>query len=161
MSYNADLVKNIISFAHGSARPQQTVADHLPALYGDRRGNPHRPGQRDRRPGAPSRRSTSSSYQGPRVCGSSRSSVKPRADHDQPAPQAAGRRVRDLVEVLRKPRAGNYTHHPKTATSPASPHDITKDDWSTTFDLWSATVYQTYASAGGTWPPGTEAAWFF
>jgi hypothetical protein len=86
--------------------------------------------------------------------------LKPRANMAALAPQALGRRVRDLVEVLRKPRAGNYLITRDCHVAGIT-HVITGDDWTTTWDLWSATVYQTYASSRWDVAKWDQAAWFF
>lgn len=86
--------------------------------------------------------------------------VKPRAKPSVMVPQLLARRVRDLVRVIRSPRAGGYTIDQTNHIAGIS-HDIGPDDWTITFDLSSAEVYQTYASSR--WDVGKfdNAAFFF
>lgn len=74
-------------------------------------------------------------------------------------PQVLGRRPRDLVQVNADP-IGTTT---KTRACHISGihHDVSPGTWVTDFDLWDATVFQTYANARwdiGRWD---NASWFF
>lgn len=86
--------------------------------------------------------------------------LKPRNRTGPLWPQALGRRVRDLVQVIRTPRQGNYTIS-QTDHIAGIVHDITGDDWTTTYDLWSAAVYQRYATSRWDVAQWDQAAWFF
>lgn len=89
----------------------------------------------------------------------SRIEVKPRANPARLFPQALGRRIRDLVRVVARP-LGSPTVTRNCHISGVH-HEIRRDNWITTLDLWDATVYQTYSSSR--WDVGTwdGAAWFF
>lgn len=76
-------------------------------------------------------------------------------------PQAVGRRIRDLVQVTARPMGGptitRYCHIAGVH------HDIGRDDWVTTFDLWDATLSVTYSESRwdvGRWDD-SDASWFF
>jgi hypothetical protein len=74
-------------------------------------------------------------------------------------PQVLGRRMRDLVRVVARPMGSpTVTRDCHVA---GVHHQITADNWVTDFDLWDATVYQTYS--GSRWDVGVwdSAAWFF
>jgi hypothetical protein len=92
--------------------------------------------------------------------------IKPRASPAALWPQVLGRRVRDLVRVVARP-LGSPTVT-RDCHIAGIHHQVTGDDWVTTFDLWDATVYQTYKSSRwdvGTWGAfdgdTSAAAWFF
>lgn len=71
--------------------------------------------------------------------------VKPRTDPEALFPQVLGRRIRDLVRVVVRPLGGG------TITQDCHiigiSHEITQDDWTTTFDLASAAVYEKYSDS--------------
>jgi hypothetical protein len=71
--------------------------------------------------------------------------VKPRTDPKRLFPQVLGRRVRDLIRVIVHPLGGGTIT--QDCHIAGITHDITKDDWTTTFDLWSATVYTGYSTS--------------
>jgi hypothetical protein len=71
--------------------------------------------------------------------------VKPRTDPKRLFPQVLGRRVRDLIRVVVHPLGGGAIT--QDCHIAGISHDITKDDWTTTFDLWSATVYTGYSTS--------------
>jgi hypothetical protein len=158
--YNADLVSNMASFAReGTGTTPQTAADNTSrALYGDRqeaRTDFVNDDDTDLQSLAtfwvarfkdPEQRFTDLQ-------------IKPRRDPTNLYPQVLGRRVRDLVQVKRRP-PGGYTISQPCHISGIH-HSVTPDRWDTTFDLWSATVYQLYAQSrwdAGVWD---SAAWFF
>lgn len=82
-------------------------------------------------------------------------------------PQVLGRRVRDLIRVVRYPPAGSTIT--RDCHIAGIHHDIdTEDQWITRWDLWSATAYQAFATSRwdvGLWGSGTgdtaAAKWFF
>lgn len=85
--------------------------------------------------------------------------VKPRANPATLFPQVLGRRVRDLVRVVARP-LGSPTIT-RDAFVAGVHHRVSGDDWITTFDLWDATVFQTYASSRWDTATWDGASWFF
>jgi hypothetical protein len=86
--------------------------------------------------------------------------VNPRADPEALYPAVLGLRVRDLVRVVARP-IGRPTVT-RDCHIAGIHHDISRDTWTTTFDLWDASVYQAYATSlweTAVWDGG--AAWFF
>jgi hypothetical protein len=87
--------------------------------------------------------------------------VKPARSPSTLYPQVLGRRVRDLIQVTRKPPGGvTFTRNCHIA---GIHHTIDKSrhEWTTVFDLWDASVYQTFSTSRwniGVWD---SAAWFF
>jgi hypothetical protein len=71
--------------------------------------------------------------------------VKPRTDPKRLFPQVLGRRVRDLVRVIVHPLGGGTIT--QDCHIAGITHQITADDWVTTFDLWSASVYTGYSGS--------------
>lgn len=82
--------------------------------------------------------------------------VKPRTSPAALFPQVLGREVRDLVRALRRPPGGITISRDCHIAGIA--HQITADDWNTSFALWSATPYQSV----GRWDVGTwdSSVWF-
>jgi hypothetical protein len=159
MSWNAELIKNIVTFQRTGGTVQQAVDLTSRALAGDSPEN-----RTDLVNDTDSQvlnlanfylaRYKDPEYRPKQLV------LKPRANMTGLAPQALGRRVRDLVEVLRKPRAGNYLITRDCHLAGIS-HDITGDDWTAALDLWSATVYQTYAQSRWDVATWDNASWFF
>lgn len=88
--------------------------------------------------------------------------VKPRANPAEMFPPVLSRRMRDLVRVLRTPREAAYTITRDCHVAGVS-HDIARDDWTVTFDLWSASVYRRHSTSRwdvGAWDDPTT-SWFF
>lgn len=85
--------------------------------------------------------------------------IKPNRDPTRLWPQVLGRRIRDLIRVIAKPIGG--TTVTQDCHIVGIHHKTDGSDWTTTFDLWSATVYETYATSR--WDVGMwdSAAWFF
>jgi len=82
--------------------------------------------------------------------------IRPRSNPALLFPAVLGREVRDLVRAVRRP-PGAITVTRDCHVSGIS-HVITGDDWVTTFELWSAAVYQSVGRWGSAvW--GT-ATWF-
>lgn len=161
MSWNAELIKNMISFQRTGGTAQAAVDLTSRALAGDSPEN-----RTDLVNDSDSQvlnlatfylaRYKDPEYRPKQLV------LKPRANMAALAPQALGRRVRDLVRVKRQPNAGNYLITRDCHVAGIT-HDITGDDWQVAWDLWSATVYQTYASSRwdiGTWDSATT-SWFF
>lgn len=86
--------------------------------------------------------------------------VKPRARPAEMFPQILARRVRDLVRVIRTPRAGGYTIDQACHIAGVT-HVIDKNDWTVTYPLSSATVFQTYANSRWDVARWDGAAFFF
>jgi hypothetical protein len=159
MSWNAELIKNIVTFQRTGGTVQQAVDLTSRALAGDSPEN-----RTDLVNDTDSQvlnlanfylaRYKDPEYRPKQLV------LKPRANMTGLAPQALGRRVRDLVRVLRKPRAGNYLITRDCHLAGIS-HDITGDDWTAALDLWSATVYQTYAQSRWDVATWDNASWFF
>jgi hypothetical protein len=161
LAYNGDLVSNIAAFA----RTNSTVANAgivanqaSRALYGDRRqvrtdlvcetdAQVHNLAALwVARYADPEQRVVSVT-------------VKPRNTPAVMFPDVLERRIRDLVTIKRRPPDGrtitNFCH------IAGIQHQITKDDWQTTFLLWSATPWRQYSTS--LWDTGKwdEALWFF
>lgn len=85
--------------------------------------------------------------------------VKPQANPARLWPQVLGRRIRDLVRVTAYPIGGGTVV--QDCHIVGIHHTTDGAEWTTTFDLWSASVYQTYATSR--WDVGRwdSAAWFF
>jgi hypothetical protein len=87
-------------------------------------------------------------------------SVLPRADPARLYPAVLGRRVRDLVRIVRTPTRAGYTITSDCHVAGIS-HNIVADNWAVDFDLWSAAVYQTYAASRWDVATWDNASWFF
>jgi hypothetical protein len=85
--------------------------------------------------------------------------VKPRGNPTALFPQVLGRRMRDLVRTVARP-LGSPTII-RDAFIAGVHHDISGDDWITDFDLWDATVFQTYSTSRWDVARWDQAAWFF
>lgn len=160
-----DLIKNIAAYARVGGT-SQTVSDATSrALYGDRRDTrtdlicetDEQAGQlatwKVARFKAPERRVESIT-------------ILPRRNPSVMFPLALGLKVRDLVTVVRRPPGGytitQYCHIAGIR------HEVTPDNWITTFTLFSATPYRAFASSlwdTGLWGASEHdpdaALWFF
>jgi hypothetical protein len=157
VAYDGDLLTNIASFARVGGTAQTSADNTSRALYGDSRFA----------------RSDLVCESDAQVLGLAefyvqrykdpefrvtQISVKPRKDPDGLWPQVLGRQVRDLVRVSRRP-AGGHTITRDCFIAGIS-HRFTGDDWSTTFDLWSATPYTEFTTS--LWDTATfDSAVFF
>lgn len=74
-------------------------------------------------------------------------------------PQVAGRRMRDLVRVVARP-VGSPTVTRDGFISGVH-HRISPDNWQCDFDLWDASVYQTYSTSRWDTARWDSASWFF
>lgn len=158
VSYAGDLVSNIATFQRvGGA--QRTASDATSrALYGDRRAS---------RSDLVAESDTQvqgladwwvARYKDPelRVV---QLQIKPRLSPARLFPEVLGRRVRDLIRVVVRPLGGQTIT--RDCFIAGISHDISGDDWTTTFDLWSATPYTAFVSSRwnvGTWDGAT---WFY
>jgi hypothetical protein len=89
----------------------------------------------------------------------SRIEVLPRANPAQLFPQVLGRRMRDLVRVVARPLGSPVVT--RDCFVAGVHHQVVEDDWVTTFDLWDATVYRTYANSRWDVARWDESSWFF
>ena len=160
MSYGSDLVRNIVAFARVGSTQQLAVDATSRALYGDlRESRTDLVCETDAQVQA-----LATFYLQLHKDPENRVKqivVKPRTPPTAAMwPAVLGRRVRDLIKVIRSPRTGSYTITQYCHIAGIK-HEITSDDWTTTFQLWSATVYQTYATSR--WDVGAfdSAAFFF
>jgi hypothetical protein len=71
--------------------------------------------------------------------------IKPRANPTRLFPQVLGRRVRDLIRVVINPLGGGTIT--QDCHIAGIHHDISQDDWTTTFDLADASPYLRYATS--------------
>lgn len=158
LAYNGDLVSNIAAFARTGSTVQISADPSSRALYGDRRQvRTDLVCETDiqvraladlwiTRYSQPEQRVTSIT-------------LKPRNNPTVMFPDVLDRRVQDLCTITRRPPDGrtitNLCHISGIS------HEITKDDWKTTFPLWSATPWTPYANS--LWDTGRwdEALWFF
>lgn len=85
--------------------------------------------------------------------------VLPRRSPSVLFPQVLGRRMRDLVRVVARP-LGSPTVTRDGFISGVH-HSISEATWVTDFDLWDATVYQTYSSSRWDTATWDGASWFF
>lgn len=158
LSSSGDLITNIASFAREGGTAQTAADAASRALYGDRRASRtdlvceadsqvlglaqfHVQRYKD-----PERRVTSIT-------------INPRRDPARLWPQVLGRRVRDLIRVKRRPPGGHTIT--QDCHIAGIHHTITPHNWQTTFDLWSATPWQAFATSRwdvGVWDTAT---WFY
>jgi hypothetical protein len=159
MSWNAELIKNIVTFQRTGGTVQQAVDLTSRALAGDSTEN-----RTDLVNDTDTQVLNLANYYLARYKDPEyrpkQLELKPRANMAALAPQALGRRVRDLVRVLRHPNRGNYLITRDCHIAGIS-HDITGDDWTATLDLWSATIYQNYSTSRWDVAKWDQAAWFF
>lgn len=87
--------------------------------------------------------------------------VKPRRSPAVLYPQVLGRRPRDLIRVIRRPPGGHTVT--RDCHIAGIHHNVNKatGEWTTSLDLWSATVYQTYANSLWDSALWDTASWFF
>lgn len=85
--------------------------------------------------------------------------IKPRRDPAVLWPHVLGRQVRDMVTVVRNPPGGYEIS--RLCHIAGITHQVTRDNWVTTFHLWSATLYAAFATSR--WDVGEwdEALWSF
>lgn len=86
--------------------------------------------------------------------------VLPRTNPSLLFPQVLGRKLRDLLTILRRP-VGDYTIEQESYIAGVH-HTVTADgDWTTKFDLWSATAIRAFSVP--VWDTGLwdDAEWFY
>jgi hypothetical protein len=157
-AYNGDLISNIAAFQRVGGAVQTATDATSRALYGDKRKT-----RTDlicetdvqaaalatfwvTRYGQPEQRF-------------SQIVLRPQRDPNRLWPQALGRRIRDLIRVTARPIGG--TTVVQDCHIVGIHHQTNGEQWTTTFDLWSAAVYQTFSTSRwnvGLWD---SAAWFF
>lgn len=139
VAYDGDLVRNIASYTRVGG-VAQTFADATSrALYGDRRDT-----RTDLLAASDTDVATLAAWRVVQYAQPelrvTQVTIRPRANPARLFPQVLGRRVRDLVQVVVRPLGGGtITQNCHIA---GIRHQISGDDWVTTFDLWSASAYQ-------------------
>lgn len=158
VAYDSDLVVNWAAYTREGGTTQSVFDATSRALYG---------GRRDTRTGLICETDAQAltlaqwsvqQYKDPEYRVAS-ITIKPRRTPATLFPQALGRAVRDQITVKRNPPGGYEIDRACHIAGIA--HDITPDDWSTTFQLWSATLYVQFGSSrwdAGLWD---ESIWFF
>jgi hypothetical protein len=160
-----DLIVNIASYARAGSSAQTVVDNTSRALYGDRRDT-----RTDLICETDDQAEDLATWKVARFKDPERRvssiTIKPRRDPATLFPLALGLKVRDLITVVRRPPGGHtitqYCHIAGIR------HQVTPDNWTTTFELFSATAYRAFTSSlwdTGLWGSSgadTEAArWFF
>lgn len=139
VAYDGDLLRNIVSYARVGGAAQTYSNATSRSLYGDRRETRIdlvNTSDGDVMSVAAWR---VAQYAQPELR-ITQITVRPRANPARLFPQVLGRRVRDLIQVVVRPLGGGtITQNCHIA---GIRHQISGDDWITTFDLWSATAYQ-------------------
>lgn len=87
--------------------------------------------------------------------------VMPRRAPSTLYPQALARKPRDLIRVIRRPPGGHTMTRDCHIAGIHHQIDKSKGVWQTTWDLWSATVFQQYATSRWDVAQWDTAAWFF
>jgi hypothetical protein len=156
--YDGDLVKNIASFARVGGTAQTSSDNTSRALYGDRRESRTDLVCESDAQALGLAQWWVARYKDPELR-VTKITIKPRRDPANLFPQALGRRVRDLIRVVRRP-AGGHTITRDCFIAGIS-HTITPEDWTTEFELWSATAYTAFSTSR--WDTGVfdTATWFF
>ena len=139
VAYDGDLLRNIVSYTRVGGTAQTYANASSRSLYGDRRETRtdlinttdadvlSLASWRVAQYAQPELRVT-------------QITIRPRANPAALFPQVLGRRVRDLIQVVVRPLGGGtITQNCHIA---GIRHQISGDDWVTTFDLWSASIYQ-------------------
>jgi hypothetical protein len=158
VAYNGDLVRNIAAFAMVGSSAQVAADNTSRALYGDLRES-----RTDLVCDSDAQALALATgwvqrYKDPELR-VTQIVIRPRSKPSVLFPQVLGRRVRDLIRVVVRPGGGETIT--RDCHIAGITHTISGADWVTVFDLWSASVYQTYATSR--WDVGTwdGAAWFF
>lgn len=157
-AYNSDLVVNWTAYTASGGTAQSVFDATSRALYGDRRATEtdlicETDGQ-----ALALAQWVVQQYKDPEYRFTS-ITIKPRRAPTTLWPQALGRLVRDQITVKRNP-PGGFAITQSCHIAGVS-HDITEDNWITTWQLWSATAYVGFASSR--WDTGLwdSALWFF
>lgn len=160
LAYSGDLVKNIASFARVGSTAQTASDASSRSLYGDRRES-----RTDLVCETDAQALNLATFYverfkqpEKRVTGIT---IRPRRAPATLFPQVLGRRVRDLVRVKRQPPGGHTVTRDCHIAGVHHVIDKSQGTWDTTFDLWSATVYQTYSTSRYDVALYDSAAYFF
>lgn len=158
-SYSGDLIRNIAAYARVGGS-EQLVADNTSrALYGDMRES-----RTDLICETDAQVLTLATFFVEQRKNPEKRFVSLKfAPHARPStqlPQAIGRRVRDLIRVKRQPPGGHTLTRDCHVAGIHHSIDV-GNKWEVTFDLWSASVYQTYT--GSLWDTAVFDTnnWFF
>lgn len=157
VAYDSDLVINWAAFTPSGGTTQSVFDATSRALYGDRRQT-----ETDLICETDAQALTLAQwlvqqYKDPEYRFTSLT-IKPRRAPTTLWPQVLGRTVRDQITVKRTP-PGGYTITQACHVAGIA-HDITPDDWTTAWQLWSATQYVAYAASR--WDVGLwDSAQFF
>lgn len=138
LAYNGDLIQNIASFARAGGTAQIAADNVSRALYGD-----HQAARTDLVCESDAQVAGLAGFYVARYKDPELRfvSVTLRARENLPVmmPQVLGRLVRDKVTVARETPDGDTIS--RVCHIAGVSHTVTSDNWSTTFDLWSATPY--------------------
>lgn len=159
VAYDGQLVRNIVSFARVGGTAQLVFDNSSRSLYGD---------QRETRTDLVCETDTQAlnlatfflnQYKDPerRI---TQITVKPRRAPASLYPQVLGRKVRDLVRVISRP-PGGFTLTRDCHIAGISHNVSARGDWTTTYDLWSATFFEAYSTSRWDVAKWDSAAWFF
>lgn len=144
VDFNGELVRNIVSYARVGGTPQLVSDSASQQIYPNRRES-----RTDLLCATDSQALALAEFYLERFKEPEQRvtqiTIKPRSDPARLFPQVLGRRVRDLIRVVVRPLGGGEIV--RDCHIAGISHQISKDDWVTTFDLWSASVYQTYATS--------------
>lgn len=155
-SYDGDLMVNIAAFARVGGTAQTATDETSRALYRDKRATRTDLVCQTDAQAANLAAFAIQKYGKPEDRIDS-VEIRPRGNPAVLFPAVLDREVRDLVRARRRPPGGiTVTRDCHIA---AISHNITGDNWVTTFGLWSAAVYQTV----GRWDVATwdQSTWFF
>jgi hypothetical protein len=157
VAYNSDLVINFVSFAPEGGTAQNVADATSRALYGTRRKTETALICETDAQALTLAQWTVQQYKDPELR-FTRIGIKPRKSPAALWPQALGRLVRDQITVKRNPPGAFAITQACHIAGVA--HDITPDDWTTTWPLWSATQYVAFAASR--WDTGLfDSALFF
>lgn len=155
VAYNGDLIRNIVSNTRVGGTAQTATDATSRTLYGDRRETrTDLICQSDAQALALAQWRVGQ-YAQPELR-VTQITIRPRTNPALLFPQVLGRRVRDLIQVVVRPLGGGVIT--QACHIVGVRHQISGDDWITTFDLWSATAYLNV----GRWDVGTwdNSTWF-
>jgi hypothetical protein len=144
VAYNGDLVRNIVSYTRVGGTAQLSADDASRQVYRDRRESRTDLVCETDAQALGLAEFFVAQFKDPeqRV---TQIKVKPRAKPAALFPVVLGLQVRDLVRVVVRPLGGGTIT--RDCHISGISHRVTGDDWETTFDLASASVYQTYATS--------------
>jgi hypothetical protein len=160
MAYDGTLTKNIASFARAGGTSQLAFDNTSRSLYGDlRETRTDLVCETD-----PQALSLAQFYMNQFKDPEKRITsiaIKPRRNPSVLFPQVLGRRVRDLIRVVRTPPGGFTLTRDCHIAGVTHSVERGSGKWDTRFQLWSATFYQTYATSKWDVATWDGSAWFF